>query len=85
MTKDEAKAEIERLNKIAEVISPEYLRLQGLLNIISSKIQYCQGINDGKPVKTSEEAIVDAEKEFGKPVEPQPAPKLAVPPLTPPA
>lgn len=80
MDKEQAKLEIVRLNKLAEAISPEFLRLQKMLTIISDKIQYCEGIVEGKPVMTSEEAIVDAEKEFVEPVEavapaqPEPAP-----------
>lgn len=85
MTKEEARAEIARLNKISEAVSPDFLRLQKILTIISDKIKYCQGVIDDKPVKTSEEAIADAEKEFVKP-EPAPAPDPPKDePLTPPA
>lgn len=66
MTIDEAKAEAQRLNKIAEAISPEFLRLQNALTLISNKVKYCQNLIDGKEVKTSDEVIADIEKEFLK-------------------
>jgi len=64
MTIEEAKAEIVRLNLIAEGISPEYLRLQAALNFMTTKIKYCQAIIDGNPIKSSEEITNDIEQEL---------------------
>lgn len=65
MTKEEAIKEIDRIQKIAKAISPEYTRLQNILNLLANKLNYCQAIIDGKEAKTSEEVLADAEKEFG--------------------
>lgn len=64
MTKDEAQAELVRLNKIAEAIQPEFLRLQNALGIIGEKMEYCQSIIDGKEAKTRDEMISVIEAEF---------------------
>lgn len=70
MDKIQAQAELDRLNKIAEGISPEYLRLQAALNYISNRIKYCQGIITGEPIKTAEEVTNELEAELAaKPTE----------------